>query len=99
MLHSILLATLSYIKCRDKVILTHIPITFSCFSAPQPKRRIPPQSPPYTGLRLGGYEQHQKNLKAQAAQEYQQYLQKQVSVLLRVNYVFSTYYITYFDRL
>ncbi|XP_063694469.1 centrosome and spindle pole-associated protein 1-like isoform X2 [Bolinopsis microptera] len=46
-------------------------------NAPQPKRRIPPKSPPYTGLRLGGYEQHQKNLKAQAAQEYQQYLQKQ----------------------
>ena len=48
------------------------------FSAPQPKRRVAPRSPPYTGLKLGGYEKHQKNLKAQANLEYNAYLEKQV---------------------
>ncbi|KAL5261570.1 hypothetical protein ACHWQZ_G007321 [Mnemiopsis leidyi] len=46
-------------------------------NAPLMRRRMPQQSPPYTGLKLGGYEQHQKNLKAQANLEYRQFLEKQ----------------------
>ena len=49
-------------------------------SAPLMRRRMPQQSPPYTGLKLGGYEQHQKNLKAQANLEYRQFLEKQVHI-------------------
>ena len=47
------------------------------FSTPVPRRKIP-DSPPHTGLKLGGYEEHQKQLKVQANLEYRQFLQKQV---------------------
>ena len=59
------------------------------FSASLTKRRMPPKSPPHYGLKLGGYERHQKNLKAQANLEYKQFLEKQV----HVRFVMYTLYI------
>ena len=55
--------------------------TLTPFSTPT-RRRMPEESPPHVGLMLGGYENHQRNLRAQAKQEYNSFLAKQVKQLM-----------------